>query len=189
MNKSYSCSQRPQTQQRQIQAVTVTYSTAHGNPASLTNWAKPGIEPESSWILLSHNRNSSLKVIFDVNVAIPMFFLFFHFVLAYFLYFYNNFFTFEFQGSFESSLYLDSTFKCKWPFLFDYLFLINLLDLFICLDLCISIALQFFKIFFLAHFWIDQIILNLFFFSMKLFFLFVCFRIVPSTRGIWRFPG
>jgi len=30
----------------------VTYTTAHGNARSLTLWARPGIEPASSWILV-----------------------------------------------------------------------------------------------------------------------------------------
>ena len=30
----------------------VTYSTAHGNARSLTHWARPGIKPASSWILV-----------------------------------------------------------------------------------------------------------------------------------------
>ena len=36
----------------QIGAVAVTYTTAHGNTGSLTHWARPGIEPASSWILV-----------------------------------------------------------------------------------------------------------------------------------------
>ena len=28
------------------------YATAHGNAASLTHWARPGIKPASSWILV-----------------------------------------------------------------------------------------------------------------------------------------
>ena len=41
-----------------------TYTTAHGNNGSLTHWARPGIEPATSWILvesflLYHNGNSS----------------------------------------------------------------------------------------------------------------------------------
>ena len=41
-----------------------TYTTAHSKAGSLTQWARPGIEPESSWTLrwvlntLSHNGNS-----------------------------------------------------------------------------------------------------------------------------------
>ena len=44
----------PQPQQHQlgIRAVSVTYTTAHGNAGSLTHWVKPGIKPESSWILV-----------------------------------------------------------------------------------------------------------------------------------------
>ena len=36
-----------------IRAMSVTYNTAHGNARSLTHWAKPGMEPESSGILVS----------------------------------------------------------------------------------------------------------------------------------------
>ena len=44
--------------------MSVTYTTAHGNMKSLTHGARPGIEPESSWMLVgflngSHDRNSS----------------------------------------------------------------------------------------------------------------------------------
>ena len=35
-----------------IQAVSVTYTTAHGNTRSLTYGARPGLEPVSSWILV-----------------------------------------------------------------------------------------------------------------------------------------
>ena len=42
----------PQPQQRQTQAASATYTTAHGNTKSLTHWARPGIEPASSWILV-----------------------------------------------------------------------------------------------------------------------------------------
>ena len=38
----------PQPQQHK----SVTYTTAHCNARSLTHWAKPGIEPTSSWILV-----------------------------------------------------------------------------------------------------------------------------------------
>ena len=36
----------------QIQAESMTYTTAHGNTRSLTHWARPGIEPMSSRILV-----------------------------------------------------------------------------------------------------------------------------------------
>ena len=42
----------PQPQQRRIRAMSATYTTAHGNAGSLTPWARPGIEPASSWILV-----------------------------------------------------------------------------------------------------------------------------------------
>ena len=32
--------------------MSMTYTTAHGNTGSLTHWARPGIEPTSSWILV-----------------------------------------------------------------------------------------------------------------------------------------
>ena len=40
------------SQQRQIQAVSVTYTTAHGNAGSLTHWGRPRIEPIPSWLLV-----------------------------------------------------------------------------------------------------------------------------------------
>ena len=48
---NWSCSCRP-TSQLRIQVTPVTYTTAHGHIGSLTHWARPGIEPESSWILV-----------------------------------------------------------------------------------------------------------------------------------------
>ena len=33
-------------------ARSVTYTTAHGNTRSLTHWARPGIEPTTSWFLV-----------------------------------------------------------------------------------------------------------------------------------------
>ena len=41
-----------QPQQCGIPAASATYTTAHGNTGSLTHWARPGIEPASSWILV-----------------------------------------------------------------------------------------------------------------------------------------
>ena len=43
---------RPMPQQCQIQAKSVTYTTAHGNARSLAPWVRAGIEPMSSWILV-----------------------------------------------------------------------------------------------------------------------------------------
>ena len=51
-NQSYSCQPTPQSQKCQIWAASVTYSTAHGNTGSLTQWARPGIEPTTSWFLI-----------------------------------------------------------------------------------------------------------------------------------------
>ena len=39
-------------QQLGIRAASVTYTTAHGNARSLTPWARPGIEPTTSWFLV-----------------------------------------------------------------------------------------------------------------------------------------
>ena len=35
-----------------VGAVSATYTTAHGNSRSLTHGTRPGIEPETSWILV-----------------------------------------------------------------------------------------------------------------------------------------
>ena len=69
-NQSFSCQPMPQPQQRRIQAVSATYTTAHGNARSLTHWARPGIIPATSWFLVRFinqwataktPRNSSLE--------------------------------------------------------------------------------------------------------------------------------
>ena len=49
-NQSRSHRPTPQPQQHGIQAMTATFSTAHGNASSLTHWARPGMEPASSWM-------------------------------------------------------------------------------------------------------------------------------------------
>ena len=49
---SCSCQPTPQPQQRQIWATSVTYTTAYSNAGSLTYWARPRIEPASSWMLV-----------------------------------------------------------------------------------------------------------------------------------------
>ena len=50
----WSCSYQPklQPQQYRIQAASATYGTTHGNTRSLTHWARPGIKPTSSQILV-----------------------------------------------------------------------------------------------------------------------------------------
>ena len=51
-NQSYSCWPMPQPQQRGIWTASATYTTTHGNAGSLTPWARPGIEPTTSWFLI-----------------------------------------------------------------------------------------------------------------------------------------
>ena len=40
------------TQARDLIGASLTYTTAHGNTRPLIHWARPGIEPESSWMLI-----------------------------------------------------------------------------------------------------------------------------------------
>ena len=47
-----SCQAMPQPQQCRIWAMSVTHTTAHGNTGSLTHWARPGIKPAPSWLLV-----------------------------------------------------------------------------------------------------------------------------------------
>ena len=49
---NWSCQPTPQPQQCRIWAASETYTTAHSNTRSLTHWARPGIKPVSSWILV-----------------------------------------------------------------------------------------------------------------------------------------
>ena len=42
----------PEPKQQQIRAASVNYAAACGNSRSLTHWARPRIEPLSSWILV-----------------------------------------------------------------------------------------------------------------------------------------
>lgn len=42
----------PQPQQHGTWAASVTYTTTHGNAGSPTYWARPGIKPEFSWVLI-----------------------------------------------------------------------------------------------------------------------------------------
>ena len=51
-NRGYSCWPTPDPQQHRIWATSLTYTIAHGNAGSLAHWARPGIEPMSSWILV-----------------------------------------------------------------------------------------------------------------------------------------
>ena len=51
-NQSCSCQPTPEPQQLGIRAMSATYTTAHSNVGSLTHWARPGIEPTTSWFLV-----------------------------------------------------------------------------------------------------------------------------------------
>ena len=51
-NWSCSCQTVPQPQQCRIWAMSATYTAGHGNAGSLTHWARPGIVPASSWMLV-----------------------------------------------------------------------------------------------------------------------------------------
>ena len=50
LNQSYSC--QPQPPKHQIQTTSANYTAAHSNTRSLTHWARPGIEPVTSWFLV-----------------------------------------------------------------------------------------------------------------------------------------
>ena len=70
----------PQPQQRRIQATSVTYTTAHSDAGSLTYWARPGIEPVSSWMLVRlvncWATTGTLRVfIFNINMQLPQHYL------------------------------------------------------------------------------------------------------------------
>ena len=65
-------------QQHEIQATSATYTTAHGNGRSLTShWAKPGLEPATSWFLVRFINHCATKGTPD-NI---LFFFFFNFYL------------------------------------------------------------------------------------------------------------
>ena len=46
--RAVACRPTPQLQQHGMQALSATYTTAHGNAGSPTHWSRPGIEPETS---------------------------------------------------------------------------------------------------------------------------------------------
>ena len=50
--RAVGCRPMPEPQQSQIWAASSTYTTAHSNVRSLTHWARPGIEPTTSWFLV-----------------------------------------------------------------------------------------------------------------------------------------
>ena len=52
----------------QIWAVSVTYTRAHGKAGSLIHWARPGVEPESSWILTTVRWRELLFIFLNVCI-------------------------------------------------------------------------------------------------------------------------
>ena len=52
LNSSCSCWSTQQLQHCQTWAASATYTTAHGNARTPTQWARPGIKPVSSWMLV-----------------------------------------------------------------------------------------------------------------------------------------
>ena len=54
LNQSYGCwpTPQPQPQPCRIRAMSATHTTVHSNARAPTHWARPGIEPASSWILV-----------------------------------------------------------------------------------------------------------------------------------------
>ena len=88
-NWSCSCWLPPQPKQHGIWAASVTYSTAHLNAGSLTHWARPGIEPTSSWML------GSLTTEPWWELQIPLYFrlhYFFHQCFCFYSVFFKRYF-------------------------------------------------------------------------------------------------
>ena len=52
LGSNWSYQPTPEPPQCQIQAASVTYTTADGNTESLTHWVRPRIEPATSWFLV-----------------------------------------------------------------------------------------------------------------------------------------
>ena len=80
MGSNQSCSHwpTPEPQQCQIQAASVNYTTAHGNAGFLTHWAKPGIEPATSWLparfvnhwtMIDNNNFILIELFVNINQA------------------------------------------------------------------------------------------------------------------------
>ena len=51
-NRSCSWQPMPEPQQWGIWALSMNYTTAHGNAGSFTHWSRPGIKPTMSWFLV-----------------------------------------------------------------------------------------------------------------------------------------
>ena len=61
------------TRQLRIQVLSVTYSTSHCNARSLTHWARPGIEPTSSWILVGFITTEPQQELLWCTVSLSLF--------------------------------------------------------------------------------------------------------------------
>ena len=71
-----SCSCHPVPQLHRIQAVSLTYTTAHSNAGSLTHWVRTGIKPTTSWVLEGFVTAESQR-----GTPMPSFWLGFFFLL------------------------------------------------------------------------------------------------------------
>ena len=69
-DRSYSCLPTPQSQQCGIWAVSATYTIAHSNAGSPTQWARSGIEHEASWILVGFISTAPQQELLERNLVI-----------------------------------------------------------------------------------------------------------------------
>jgi len=74
VSAAYECSQA----RSWIRAIAASIHHSHSNAESLTHWARPGIEPASSWMIvrfisLNHNGNSKILLWFMSTSVWPMF--------------------------------------------------------------------------------------------------------------------
>ena len=76
-NQSCNCWPTPQPQQHRIWATSATYTTAHGNAGSSTHWARPRIEPATSWMLVRFANHWP-----TTGTPVPVFYLFFFSLIA-----------------------------------------------------------------------------------------------------------
>ena len=73
LGSNWSCRRwpTPEPQQHGIQALSATYTTAHGNAGSPSHWARPGIEPSTSCFLvgfINHCAMTGTPAIVFLNV-------------------------------------------------------------------------------------------------------------------------
>ena len=77
-------SELPLSLHHSTRAASVAYTTAHSSTAPLARWARPGIKPESSWIILD---------LFPLShYGSSLFFFFFFFLWLCFFFFFLRFF-------------------------------------------------------------------------------------------------